>query len=361
MKVNTEKLKEMVSKSINGASNNKLIPITQLMGITKKGDNLMLTTTDATNYLYITDKANPVENDMQVSVPVEQFSKLISKMTCKEVELVIGNNALVINGNGTYEIELPLDENGDPIIYPNPSAEYFDGGDIEYTGKISAEDVSVIIDTIKPSLATTLELPSITNYYVGDKVCATDRFKIASFDVGMFKEECLVSSQLMDLLNVIADGTISYFINGEVMMFQTNIGEVFCKNVEGTEDYPIQAINGFVEQDFKSVCKVNKNNFIALLERIALFVGKYDDKAINLYFEKNGIRVSNKSRKSNEVIEYSDSKNYEQYDCTIDIDMLMTQLKAYNGDVVELHYNNDTCIKFVNEDIVQIISLMETV
>lgn len=359
MKVNTEKLKEMVSKAVQGASNNKMVPITQLMGIVKTQDSLILTTTDATNYLYITGNVDKKEEDINVAVPVEQFSKLISKMTCKEVYLSVKDNVLEVKGNGTYEIELSLDENtGELIVYPNPRGEYFDG-DFEYTGKISAEDVKVVLDTIKPSLATTLELPAITNYYIGDKVCATDRFKIASFDVGMFKEECLVSSQLMDLIGVIAQENISYFINGEVMLFETKVGSVFCKNVESTEEYPIQAINNFVDQDFKSVCKVNKNDFIALLERIALFVGKYDDKAIRLYFEADGIRVSNKSRKSNELIEYSDSKDYEQYDCTIDIDMLLTQLRAYNSDVVEIHYNNEACIKFVDNDIIQIVALME--
>lgn len=359
MKINTEKLKEMVNKVINGASDNKLIPITQLMGITKDKDILTLTTTDATNYLYISGKADPKDVDMQVSVPVEQFSKLVNKMTCKEMYLEVHDNILQVKGNGTYEIELPLDENGERIIYPNPRAEYFKDEKIKYTGKISAEDVKVVLDSIKPSLATTMELPSITNYYVGDKVCATDRFKIASFDVGMFTKECLVPSQLMDLLGVIAQESISYFINDEVMLFETKVGEVFCKYIGNTEDYPIQAINSFVEQDFKSVCKVNKNDFVALLERIALFVGKYDDKAIRLYFEADGIRVSNKSRNSNELIEYTDSKDYEQYDCTIDIDMLLTQLKAYNNDIVEIHYNNDTCIKMVDNDIIQIVALMD--
>lgn len=357
MKVSTEKFKEMVSKAVQGAGNNKLIPITQLMGITQVGENLMLTTTDATNYLYITHKMGKSQ-DFNVTVPVEQFSKLIGKMTSKEISLEIKDNLLEVVGNGTYTIELPLDEDGKLIVYPNPKDDYFDG-DFEYNGSMSKEDIAVILDSVKPSLATSYEYPSITNYYVGDMVVATDSMNCASFDVGMFDDDSLISSQLMDLLGVIADKNINYFMNGEVMLFVSDVGEVFTQQIQTTDEYPIDKLKAFIEQDFESVCKVRKDDFIALLERIALFVGKNDDRAVRLYFEKDGIRVSNKARKSNELIEYVDSKQYKAYDCEINIDMLLTQLKAYNADVVELHYNNDVCIKFVNEDLVQIISLME--
>ena len=357
MKVKTEQLKEMVGRAVQGASNNKLIPITQLMGITVRDKQLTITTTDATNYLYIAGELSK-KDDFTVTVPVEQFSKLIGKMTSKEVELVIKDNLLEVTGNGTYTIELPLDEEGNIIQYPDPMNEYLDG-DFEYNGHISKEDIDVILDSCKPSLATTLEYPSIINYYAGDMVCATDSMNCASLDVGIFDTNTLISSQLMDLIGVIATDKVDYFMNGEVMLFESSVGRVFTQQIQETDEYPIDVLKKLIQQDFKSVCKVNKNDFIALLERIALFVSKYDDRAVRLYFEKDGIRVSNKARKSNELIEYIDSKKFKAYDCEINIDMLLTQLKAYNNDIVELHYNNDACIKFVNEDLVQIVSLME--
>lgn len=356
MKVKTEQLKEMVSKAIQGASNNKLIPITQLMGIKKEGKDIMLTTTDATNYLYISGTAED-KDDIQVTVYAEQFAKLVSKMTCKEMYLKIENGTLEVKGNGTYTLELPLDENGELIKYPDPYAEAFKS-EPKWTGSISQEDVKVVLDVVKPSLATSTEVPSITNYYAGDVVCASDRFKIASFDLRLFDKDCLVSPQLMELIDVIADGTINYFIKDNTIILNAKYGKIFCKHVDGVEEFPIQAIQDFIQRDFESVCTVNKNDFIALLERISLFVSKYDDKAVRLYFEADGIRVSNKSRKSNELIEYLSSKDYKAYDCIIDVDMLVTQLKAYNSDSVEIHYNNETSLKFVDNDIVQITALI---
>jgi DNA polymerase III sliding clamp (beta) subunit (PCNA family) len=356
MKIKTELLKELVGKAINGASNNKLIPITQLMGIKKTESNIMLTTTDATNYLYVKGEVEPVENDMQVTVFAEQFAKLVSKMTCNDIYLTLKDNTLEVKGNGTYTLELPLDENGELIKYPDHYAEIFD---VNWEGTIKPTEIKTIIDSVKPSLSTTMEMPAITNYFVGDKVIATDRYKIASFDNKMLlSDEVLMSSQLMDLLNL-ATNDIKYFIGKTHMLFDAGDMVIYSKGVEDISEYPIDALENLIATEFKSVCKVNKNSFIALLERISLFIGKYDDSAVRLYFETDGIRVSNKNRKSNELIEYSDSKNYKAYDCVVNVNMLLSQLKAYAGDVVELHYNSDKVIKFVDGAMVQIIALME--
>lgn len=354
MKIKTETLKELVGKSINGASNDKLIPLTQFMGIKCGGKTITLLTTDATNYLYV---YGDVDNDdeLQVTVFAEQFAKLISKMTCKEVELNLTDSALQVKGNGDYTVELPLDENGELVIFPDVLSEL---GKIKYDGTIESSEIKAVVDSAKSSLATTDELPSIQNYFVGDKVIATDRYKITSYEGIKPKKEILMSAKLMDLLSLF-DGSINYKIDKSCMIFEDEHSVVYSKQMDDVSEYPIDALERLIDGEFKSVCKVNKNEFIALLERIALFVGKYDDRAVRLYFEKNGIRVSNKNRKSNELIEYIDSKKFKAYDCTISVDMLLSQLKAYDGEAVEIHYNNDAGIKFVGESTVQITALMQ--
>lgn len=353
MKIKTEQLKELVNKSIQGAGNNKLIPLTQFIGICGFEGRLVLTTTDATNYFYVCGKDIDVVK-FNVTVFAEQFAKLISKMTCKEIELTVVDNTLEVKGNGTYTLELPLDENGELINYPDP---YADVPNMEFDGTIQVSKVKAIVESIKPSLATTMELSSITNYFVGNSVIATDRYKIASYEDTITNDEILVSAQLMDLL-ALFDDKIEYKIGDNYMIFNSENCWLYSKQKDDISEYPIDAIESLIGEKFKSVCKVNKNEFIALLERIALFVGKYDDRAVRLYFEKNGIRVCNKSRKSNEVIDYNNSKGFKAYDCIISVDMLLSQLKAYAGDMVEIHYNNDKCIKFVDGNITQIVALM---
>ena len=117
----TEKLKEMVSRAVKGAGNNKLIPITSLMAIELENGTLSIITTDATNYLYVKEE-HVVGQDFWVTVPVDVFSKLVARMTCENITLDLNTElgVLSIKGNGNYKIELPLDEDGNLIKYPDP-------------------------------------------------------------------------------------------------------------------------------------------------------------------------------------------------------------------------------------------------
>ena len=53
LKIKTSELQEMVGKAAKCVSNNKLIPLTSLMSIKVEDNLLTLTTTDATNYFYV--------------------------------------------------------------------------------------------------------------------------------------------------------------------------------------------------------------------------------------------------------------------------------------------------------------------
>ena len=119
LSVKTPIMKELVSRAIKGASQNKLIPLTGLMAIQLKDGKLTLLTTDASNYLYVMQD-NVAGDEFYVVVQVEQFSKLISKMTCDMLVLELNDSILTVKGNGEYKIELPLDETGDLIKFPSP-------------------------------------------------------------------------------------------------------------------------------------------------------------------------------------------------------------------------------------------------
>ena len=55
MKISTVKLQSMMNKVIKGVGNNKLIPITSLIGITAEDGTLTIVSTDDTNYLYVSE------------------------------------------------------------------------------------------------------------------------------------------------------------------------------------------------------------------------------------------------------------------------------------------------------------------
>lgn len=355
--MNAVKLKDMVSRAVKGVGNNKLIPLTSLMAIEVKDNKLTLITTDATNYLYITED-KVVADDFYVVVDANTFSKLISKMTCENVTLEAKVGILHVKGNGDYRIELPLDENGEPIKYPDPYDKLRTS--VEDVGIVNRTTIQVILDSIKPALAMTLENPCYTGYYIGEQVVATDTYKIASMGVKLFESEPkLISAELMDLLAVINDEKIKVEMNDTDVVFSTSDCVVCGKFMEGIEDYAIDAIMGLVDTEINSSCSIPKNAILQLLDRLSLFVGTYDKNAIHLTFTPNGLQVSSKAANGVEIIDYVSSENFKDFTCTVDIQMLTQEIKAIQNDIVELYYGEDNAIKMTDGNITIIIATLD--
>ena len=356
LKIKTEKLKEMLSKSIKGASNNKLIPLTSLMCLHLENGTFTITTTDATNYLYIKED-NITGDDFYVVVEVDTFSKLIARLTCDEVVLTLKENSLEIIGNGTYNISIPLDDDGSMIKYPDPLAS------VELSGdgvEVNISTIATILEAIKPALATTLEVPCYTSYYVGDRVVATDTYKIASMNVKIFDEPKLISPEMMNLVSVMTSEKIKITEKDNLLIFTSKDVAIYGTVFEGIGDYPIGAISGLVESDFQSSCKVSKTAILQVLDRLSLFVNEYDRNGINLTFTQSGLQISSKSSNGVELVSYLENNNVSEFSCFIDIDMLITQIKANVGDSILIQYGGDnSAIKMIDGNITHIVALLQ--
>jgi DNA polymerase III sliding clamp (beta) subunit (PCNA family) len=353
--LNTNLLQTMVAKSMKGASCNKMIPITGLMAIQLKDHKLTLITTDATNYLYINeDKVDGA--DFYVVVQADMFSKLVSKLTCENVTLEVADNTLYVKGNGKYKIELPLNEEGELIKFPDPLSK---DDTLIKIGDINLSTVKLVLNTSKAALATSLEVPCYTGYYVGDKIVTTDTYKICGIDIKLFDIPALVGAETMDLLNVFTDEKIVVKSANNTIVFETPSSVVYGKVMDSIEDYQIDAIGGLLDQEFDSFCKVSKSALMQLLDRLALFVSAYDKNGIYLTFTQNGVQIDSKQSNSSEIVPYSESSNFKPFTCCIDIEMLQSQVKANTSDGIEIHYGEENALKLKDGNTTQIIALLD--
>lgn len=355
MTINTSTLQNMVAKSMKGASCNKMIPLTGLMAIELKDHLLTLITTDATNYLYV--REGKVEgDDFYVVIQADMFAKLISKLTCEKVSLELKDNTLMVKGNGKYSIELPLDEEGELIKYPNP-LESVSGTLPE--NHINLSTIKLILNTAKAALADTLEVPCYTGYYVGNKVVATDTYKICGINIKLWDEPALVSPEMMSLLDIFTEEKFVVCRNGNIMIFESSNCTVYGTLMDSIDDYQIEAIDGLLEQGFDSSCKLTKSALLQLLDRLALFVSPYDKNGVYLTFTRDGLQIESKQANSVELIPYAESENFRAFTCCVDIEMLHSQVKANTGDSITIHYGEDNAIKLTDGNVTQVVALLE--
>lgn len=353
--IGTELMKDVVARAIKGAGNNKLIPITSMMCIELKDGELTVITTDVTNYLYIREQ-HVAGDDFYVVVDANQFAKLVSKMTCESITMTVDEKlyTMKVKGNGNYTMELPLDEDGEPVKFPDVVVK------TDTTPlSINRSTVIAILETIKPALAVTMENPQYTAYYMGDKVVATDSYKIASLAIPMFDAPRLVSSEFLDLVAVMRTEKIAVEMNDTDIVFETPDCTIAGKFVDGIDDFAIEPITNLIEQDFSSHCAVPKNDLLQMLDRLSLFVGTYDKNAVDLTFTNQGLQVSSKASSGVEILPYVNSENQVDFTCAVDIQMLINEVKAIQNDLIEIYYGDDSSIKFVDGNITIVIALME--
>lgn len=360
--MNTAAFQNMVAKAVKGAGMNNDLLMTQLMSISLKDNRLTLETTDSNNYLYVRqDKV--AGDDFSVVVMADKFAKLISRLTCQEVTLEIplakaGElDKLVIKGNGRYTLELPYDENGDLISMPDPveqtTDEFWNAGEVKLT------TIRHILATAKAALLVGKEEMCYSDYYVGDRVVATDTYKICGIDVKIFDEPKLISPQLMDLLDVMSTENIDIRYKDDVVVFETPEVVLYGTVDEGIEDYQIDAISGLLDEQFPSSCKIEKQPLMQMLDRLSLFVDVFDKNSVYLTFTKEGLMVSSKQDSGSEIIPYKESTEFHDYTCCLDIDLFKTQVKAYQDDLIEILYGKENSVKFVSGNTKQIIALAD--
>ena len=351
----TERLKQLVSYAIQGAGFNKLLELSTMMGIRVEDGELYLNTTDGTNYLSVSDRC--VADNMDITVNAEVFSKLISKINSETVDMEVVDNTLVITGNGKYTLELIPDESGNLLSFPDK----FPDETIEI-GKISASDLAVINSAVKVSLSQVAG-SAYSSYFFGDRIVSTDRAMMSVFNRTVFDTPYLINKPFVDLMGIGAtDVTLSK--QGDILVAEATIGEYCSINIctilpNNIEEFNVEGISKFMSLEVNSFCRFKKAQMLELLDRLSLFVSKFDDGAIELHFTDKYIEVSSLASNGIERVDYTESKDTQDIIIKINIDRFRNQLKAYSSDVVDLYYGSEVCIKLVDGDLTQIIALIK--
>lgn len=366
--LNVGEFKALVAKAIKGSSVNANILMTQLMAIELKNNKLSLITTDYSNYLYVT-KDKCAGDDFYAVVYAEKFAKLISKLTSENVELSVKTDdrgkadVLNIKANGNYTLELPYDENGELIKFPDPLSQITDDDSWVKTGtKLST--LRLIMTTAKASVLPADEQSSgspYTGYYLGDKAVTTNTYSMCGIDIKMFDDPLLVPASTIELLDTIApvyeDVNVQY--NDTDIVFSTPSVVVYGKLMDNVEQFPVEAITALLDEPYPSTCKIDRNQLIQVLDRLNLFVDVMDDNSVDLNFTKNGISISSKSNSGAEIIPYIESNDFSEFICSTNIGMLISMLKSNHAPHLVVMYGKDTGLKIVDDNVRQIVPLAD--
>ena len=356
--ISTAQLKALSNRASQCVGANKLFDLTNYLGIKTAKEGLSFYTTDGVNTLWVST-AVECDEDIDVTVLADTFIKLVNKITSDTVTIEAEDKSLIISGNGSYKLDLKLDDEGNLLSFPTHDFNV----EVEGIGSVSQSEIQMIQSSLKSSLSTNTG-SVYKDYYVGEFICATDKAMLGLYECKLFDSEdtkFLLSPQFIDLLAYAGDEvSLAYNKDSKVLIANApNCGfTVVTKDVADCSEYNIDGLHKMLSIEQASYCKIRKKELLDLLDRLSLFVGAYDDGAITLRFTESGVEVSSLSSTGIETVCYAESQNICDKVIKININRLMSQLKSYVSDMVELYYGSDLCIKLVDGDVTQVIALM---
>ena len=353
----TETFKALVSKAYKGVGNNKLLPLTQLICIQVKDNKLTLIVSDAssTNYLYVTHEG--VAGEFYATVMADQFAKLIEKLTCETVTITVEADKLIVTGNGKYTIALQYDEMGDSIQYPDPLSE-LDSKKVKTTN-VDLAIASKIVNSLKSSLSASTDEQYLTGYYLGDITATSNEDEMSIYGGKLTDSPMIAYPIVFELLTLSADAKFSIERHADgIVVFRTSDIVIYSHEVAGIEDYPVEALKSFYEVKMPATCKISKSALLQALDRIALFVGTYDDNAIKLSFTGKSLKIQSLASTGVEEIAYT-SLIKKPFECMLDLQSFMKHIKTQSTDTVEIQFGDESAVKLIDSDIMQIMSLFE--
>jgi DNA polymerase III sliding clamp (beta) subunit (PCNA family) len=356
MKVETKELQKMLGKVMKGVINNKIIPITSLIGIKYLDGELSITAFDEYNYIQVFID-NVSGEDLEVTIPAYLFNNLIQKMTCKEIDITMDDSVLHIKGNGKYKIELPIDETGDLISYPEiPEVEPKESGVIKKT------TIDSMLNVNKACLAKNEAQKCFRGYHVSKGNVITGDTRIAAVNPKkIFKDSYLFCPEALELLSVIEDKEIEYERNEDIILFKSDNVYIYTVEQEDEEKFPYKEIKEFFNnlEELQS-CTLNKSEILGVLDRVSLFVNEMDESAIELVFDVKGVSIKSKQNTGAEVIQYKEKKKKNKpFSCIVNLNQLRTIISIQTEDDFDLYYGDSSCLKVVSKDIKFLISLVE--
>lgn len=360
MKIKTAVLKEMVAKVNRCVTNSNLAPLSFYIYVMEKEcGKLCLVSTNGTEYYYVLSDENVegITEDKNYCVNADTFVKLINKFTSEFTEFSMENNILNIKANGSYKLELPLDENGEIIQFPN-KLEGFEHRE-DRTETIKKSDIKTITESCDVSVnkddkRSTYKV--LSYIYCGDSAMASNRKTACRVNKQITTKPFLMSSSIADILMNMNGDDIEVCTFDTVKIFSVDNECLFSPIVDGIDEFPVDAINGLIDEDLKASCSVDLNELLAILGRCMIFVNNINRKPITLIFNEDSLDI--KTDNCLETLPYKSSEGHIHTKANLDPSLLLAELKTHSGENIEIKYGSSTAIELVEGDCTQLIALV---
>lgn len=336
MIIRRESLQDVSRSILSAVDTANVNEITETLELVATGKILTLNVTNREYYVSV-DVELPVEAELHATVNANLFLKLISQITTDTIDLKIGDNSLVIKGNGTYK--LPLIFDNDKLL-ELPKIEILNKT-VEFDLK-TAVLYSMLYYNSKELAKGTAVNPVQYMYYVDEKGCITftNSACVNYFElpkplklllpvklVKLFKlftaEDVNVSYGIDELDNGLQQVKICFKSKQATLTSLLTVSDSLINSV------PAEAIRGRAESLYPYSVVIKKSLLVEALNRILLFTGPTLSTFSKCIFDKDCVTIYSVGGDNTEVIKYNNECNVtDPYSTILDLNDLKLTLDS---------------------------------
>ncbi len=359
LSIKTETFKDLLDKALKGVSNNKLFPITSLVGIQFADGELTVMTYDGNNSIYLFHYLGEEEGQKQVYVAVEanKLHDLIGKITDETIQLIFGEDSFnVKSSNGTFKFSVAVEDGFGVVKFPDNQTPLLQEEGIKYI-ELYYKDLELLLKVNRAAAAKTSEVICLTGAYIGEKIITTDSYVACITDKDLFNETMLLNYTTIDLLPIFEnDEKVVAVIGKDRISFYTDNAIVVGSKMSQLNDFPGKEIMSFLELQFTNQCLVKKSEILDALDRLNIFITPFDKNIMELSFTENSLTI--KSLNSN-AVESIPIKNGANLVCKTGFSGLKNEISSVVDETFTLKFGNDIALAVVDSIATHIISLAE--
>lgn len=341
MVIKTTILKQLLSKAMRAVKNDKLLPITGLIGISTFEDGyIQLNTYDGNNLVAVSKEVGCNINSYVV-VEASSFNTLINRLTSEEISLEFKDKFLEVkSGKGTYKFDVAFEDNGSVVEFPQIDAP------VDNFNEIPLKELMYAITVNEASVSKTFEQVEIVGAYFGEMLITTNGYLACLTNVNLkevFGKPLLFNYNTLKLLPIFeGNEKISVAVEDNKVCLYSDDSIIIGNLIPSAERYPAEALLTFLQKDYSFKVEVNKSKLLDALNRLNIFVKPYDKNLIKLIIEEGFLTLKSLTNNAEDSIQVTGE--YEDFTFNVDYDYLKSQVSSCYGENIILGFGKETAI-----------------
>ena len=354
VKLNTKEFSSMLSRVSKCSIRGSLDILAECVEIKLDNGVLSVRTTDTRNSL-IVRKSGVEGSNFDAVILLGLFGKVVSKTQSEQIELVIDDTCVELNGNGTYKFERQVE--GDQPVRFEPIS-LIDNP--EFSVDFSLTDVKDVVKYNGEFVGSPFVDSTVAGYFFGDNAITTDGYNAGFYRKRVFSSPntLMLYETTFLLLSDFVDDKIKMLKRGDKIQFVSSDALLTTMVHQYSKDFPVSELSEFLQDAYPNMVVISASATKATLERVLLFIDNKSDEGIALMsFDSNGIAINDNRGRVNEFIPYKSAQSAGSFSCRVSVPDLIKMMDVGGDDEIRFSYGNERSVRFDSGELTRILAL----